>query len=149
MVTPFRGAGEGDSVNVTIQNNVVSNIGPREDGDGIVIASDGLDQGAVVATIQNNKFYNCAKRAIKIQGGRVVVQGNTIKNQSAGMNPNWSDGMFSAISIYGSNVSVLDNTIRGTSFFRPVDVEGRNLRNIAIKNNSITVGENNTVLPFR
>lgn len=26
---------------------------------------------------------------------------------------------------------------------------GRNLRNIAIKNNSITVGENNTVLPFR
>lgn len=30
-----------------LQNSVISNIGPREDGDGIVIASDGSDQGSL------------------------------------------------------------------------------------------------------
>jgi hypothetical protein len=149
MITPFRGGGEGDSVNVTVQNNVISDIGPREDGDGIVVASDGADQGAVVATIQNNQFNNCAKRAIKIHGGRVIVRENTINNHFPGRNADWTDGMYSAISVYGSNVSILDNLIRGTSYFRPIDIEGRDLRNIAVNNNRITVGENSTVLPFR
>lgn len=151
MITPFRGGGEGDSVNVTVQNSVISDIGPREDGDGIVVASDGLDQGDVVATIQNNQFNNCAKRAIKIHGGRVIVRENTINNHFPGRHADRTDGMYSAISVYGSNVSILDNLIRGTSYFRPIEVCGRlnSLRNITVNNNSISVGENNTVLPHR
>jgi hypothetical protein len=150
LVSPYVEVGQGNSYNITIKNCKIDNIGPREDGDGIVISSIGaLKDNEHVSSIINNKLTNCSKRAIKVMGSNVNIEGNTIINTFEGAKKDWTDGMYSAISAYGSDIEVVDNIITGTSFYIPLDFEGKDLSNITVRNNHISVGEGGAVLPYK
>lgn len=119
------------ATNVTIQNSSLSNVGPKDDGDCVVI--QGSDQAANL-TVSGNSFYACAKRAIKIQVPGAVVSNNTIVNPFDGNNftdpsvasytaPAFPYDMFAAISVHASNVTVQNDNISGVgSFYIGIDI---------------------------
>src|SRR5581483_382698 len=110
------GGGAGTvSKQVTIQNSTFVNVGPKDDGDCLVI--QGSTDTDANLLITNNSFDYCYKRAIKLQVGGVNVVGNTVNNPFSGNNkyqvrqettdpktnkPTFD--MFSAVGIFSSNV---------------------------------------------
>jgi hypothetical protein len=142
---------------VTVLNSTFQEVGPKDDGDCIVIQN--TDGTAANIVIQSNTFNACHKRAIKVQVPGVTVSGNTIVNPFFGNNaykvqPEPSGGptfdMFSAIAAHNSNVTVSQNTTSGTgSFYQGIELGGNStLQNIVITGNSIGNGAgSNTTAP--
>jgi len=134
---------QGITKDVTIQNSLIDKVGPKDDGDGIVVQNFTQD---VVLKILNNTFNHCHKRAIKIQSPGVTISGNKINNPFSGNNPydtyagSPSDyDMFSAISVYANNVSVTNNEVYGIgSYLYAIDL--KNNANITIRGNKISNG---------
>ncbi|WP_191560136.1 glycosyl hydrolase family 28-related protein [Metabacillus idriensis] len=130
------------SKNITIQNSSILKIGPKDDGDGIVV--QGFKENVDV-NILGNTFEKNHKRAIKIQSPGAVIKDNRIHNSF--MSNNFYDtykedktyDMWSAISVYANHVTVEKNTITGPgSYSAAIDIAGGN--HVAVKNNSIANG---------
>ncbi|RLQ96654.1 glycosyl hydrolase family 28-related protein [Falsibacillus albus] len=132
------------SKNITIQNSSISDIGPKDDGDGIVVQGFNEDVGL---SIINNTFSKTYKRAIKIQSPGAVIQNNHIFNSFHGNNhyetykENGQYDMWSAISVYADNVKVEDNTIGGIgTYSAAIDIAGGN--DVYVSGNAISNPEN-------
>src|SRR5579884_455175 len=135
--------------NVTIQRSTFHLVGPRDDGDCVVI--QGSSQTANL-TIDSNSFDFCAKRAIKIQTPGVTVSNNTIVNPYLNDNsnsPSYTGGtlkqdMYAAISDYASNVSIQNNTIGGIgSFYNGIEIGDGTcpaLSGISVTGNTVSMG---------
>ncbi|MFI8684658.1 glycosyl hydrolase family 28-related protein [Rossellomorea sp. NPDC077527] len=127
------------SRNITIQHSLISDIGPKDDGDGIVVQGF---QDDVHVTIQHNTFERNHKRAIKIQSPGVIVAHNQIHNSFYQDNvydtykeTNEYD-MWSAISVYEDNVEITENTIDGIGrYSAAIDIAGGN--NVRVSGNTI------------
>ncbi|MGR3762956.1 glycosyl hydrolase family 28-related protein [Rossellomorea sp. NS-SX7] len=127
------------STNITIQHSTISEIGPKDDGDGIVVQGFQDDVGV---TIQHNTFEKNHKRAIKIQSPGVTIANNRIHNSfhldnlyDTYKETNEYD-MWSAISVYSDNVQITENTIGGIGrYSAAIDIAGGN--NITVSRNSI------------
>ena len=92
--------------NIRIVANLFENIGPSADGDAIVV-QDWPDDGDVL--VEANTFRACRKRAVKIERGGVTVVGNR-------MDFTYDSGetsAYSAVSVYGSRVTVSTNVMSG------------------------------------
>ncbi len=137
------------SKEITIRGSHFSGVGPKDDGDCIVI-QDPKDASLANLTIEGNTFDGCAKRAIKIQAPGVTVRNNRIINPFDGNNPlktnpvGLPQDMFSAISAYASHVTISDNTISGVgTFYIGIDVSGScapTLDAVAIRGNRVRMG---------
>ena len=66
-----------------VKGNVFANIGPHQDGDGLVIAADTADVALCSATISGNTFIDCQKRSIKTQVERVSIGVNQYRRTTA------------------------------------------------------------------
>ncbi len=143
-------SGQRTSTHIMIRDSALSEVGPKDDGDCIVIqdASDRAD-----LTISDNTFDRCHKRAIKIQVPGATVTGNTITNPFHGDNPfQVADGgqgafpydMYSAIAVYASDVTVERNTIAGVgSFYAGIEVNASctvPVDRVAIRDNRVRMG---------
>ncbi|MFC5446813.1 stalk domain-containing protein [Paenibacillus aestuarii] len=142
---------------VSIANNYIHDIGPADDGDGIYYEDPSLERNAAEDTyskIQNNRFENCAKRAIKINAQGIEVTGNEIINNY--LNNNYYFGnnkgelapdMYAGISIYADNNKVTDNVLQGKgSFYAAIEVTAeRTVNNVLIKNNTVKMGANSNL----
>lgn len=131
---------------ITIKNSAFDNVGPKDDGDCIVIQD--ASNGAAL-TIDNNRFTRCHKRAIKIQVPGARVTNNQIDNPFLGNNlfdtySQIPQDMYAAISVYASNVVVANNTIAGAgSFYAALDIGAGDctpLTGIALQNNVVSMG---------
>lgn len=131
------------SKNITIQHSLISEIGPKDDGDGIVVQGF---QNDVQVTIKHNTFEKNHKRAIKIQSPGAVIANNHIRNSFHQNNfydtykeTNEYD-MWSAISVYSDNVEITENTIGGIGrYSAAIDIAGGN--HIKVINNSVASRE--------
>ncbi|WP_066307628.1 glycosyl hydrolase family 28-related protein [Bacillus sp. FJAT-29814] len=130
------------SKNITISNSTITNIGPKDDGDGIVI--QGFTE-AVNLQILNNTFSYNHKRAIKIQSPGALIKGNKIYNNFYKNNfyhtypEKEAYDMWAAISVYANHTTIEQNTITGVgNFARIIDVS--NASNIKIINNMLENG---------
>ena len=138
--------------NVLISHNKISNIIPREDGDGIHVSGELNSEDDNNIIIEKNTFTHCAKRAIKAMASGVKLNENYVVNDWPGVNGDWSDGMYAAISIYSSHVDVTNNVIRGTSFQYPISINpGATYwsKKITIDNNTIVCAEGGTTSPYQ
>ncbi|RFU69814.1 hypothetical protein D0469_08895 [Peribacillus saganii] len=130
------------SKDITIQNSTISEIGPKDDGDGIVVQGFKTDVGLKII---NNTFKKTHKRAIKIQSPGAEIKGNHITNSFKANNfyetydvSNKYD-MWSAISVYADQVIVENNVIDGIgSYSAAIDIAGGN--SVAVKGNTIANG---------
>ncbi|RSK55147.1 glycosyl hydrolase family 28-related protein [Bacillus canaveralius] len=132
------------SKNITIQNSSISRIGPKDDGDGIVVQGFTSNVGL---KLLNNSFDKNHKRAIKIQSPGALIKGNKINNNFNNDNfydtykENYAYDMWSAVSVYANDVIVEENIIGGTgSYSAAIDIAGGN--NVQVRGNTITNGEN-------
>lgn len=153
-VVPARGvwitpaAGQSMSTHVTLAGDTFYEVGPKDDGDCVVI------QGAPGATapadlsILDSSFDRCHKRAIKIQWPDVLVAGNQIHNPFHGDNTSPTDSlpedMYAAISVYASQVAVFGNSVSGPGNFYVAVELGADpclpLQNIGVLYNDIAMG---------
>lgn len=150
-------SGQPIATRVTIQNSAVSNVGPKDDGDCIVIQGDPLATYQAAFTVTNSSFVGCHKRAIKIQVGGATITNNTILNAFHGDNfteapftdytaPKFAYDMYAGISVYASNVSVTGNTItapRGGTFYNAIELGSSctvPISQVAIQNNTVRMG---------
>ncbi|GAC1341083.1 MAG: hypothetical protein NVSMB29_10970 [Candidatus Dormibacteria bacterium] len=141
--------------NVTVDSSSFSEIGPKDDGDCLVIQSGSQDVGFQAGLrVTNNQFDFCHKRAVKIQVEGAVVSGNHVDNPF--LNNNWwttypatadNFDMYSAISALASNVSITGNVISGVgSFYNGIEADANGpLSNITVSNNAVTMGSNSRI----
>ncbi|MDR6552315.1 stalk domain-containing protein [Paenibacillus qinlingensis] len=138
--------------NISIVNNYIHDIGPADDGDGIFYEDPNLEKNIIEdtnSTISNNRFENCAKRAIKINARGVRIIGNLIVNNY--MNNNYYEGknknslapdMYAGISIYADNNIVSENILQGKgSFYAGIEITAeRMVSHVIVSNNKIKMG---------
>jgi hypothetical protein len=116
-------AGPGQAVprNVTVRNSTVSNVGPSDDGDGLVVqgAADSLP-GDANLTVVGNTFTRVGKRAVKVQWPGVTVSRNKIASSFNGDNGHrvrpaeaLRHDLFSFVGVLASRVTVTGNTTSG------------------------------------
>jgi hypothetical protein len=139
------------SKEIAIRGSHFSGVGPKDDGDCVVI-QDPKDDSLANLTITDNAFDGCAKRAVKIQVPGATVANNRIVNPFDGNNPlktnpaGLPQDMFSAVSVYASHVTVSGNTISGPgTFFMGIDVSGScspTLDAISVRENRVSMGAN-------
>lgn len=94
-------------IGMRIRGNLIEDIDPPADGDGIVIQNF---TETVDVKITGNTFRRCRKRAIKIQCSGVIAEGNRIFNT---YDATQSAQTYAAISVYASNCRVQNNIIEG------------------------------------
>jgi hypothetical protein len=133
--------------NVTISNNTITDIYPKDDGDGIY-----FDSGTVStnSNVNGNTFERCAKRGIKISSPGVNISKNHVINSFLGNNQYLSDDpvpgidMYAGISVYANDVTVDGNTIDGIgSFYGGIEVSAQlTVERIKILNNTVIMGPN-------
>lgn len=127
---------------VLIKNSTIDGVGPKDDGDGIVVQ---LFKTKVDVQIINNTIVNNKKRAIKVQSSGVLVEGNNINNTYRNNNfyehstdPKRYD-MWSGISVYADDVIVQNNHIYGIgNYGAAIDIADAN--NVVIKGNRVSNG---------
>jgi hypothetical protein len=143
--------------NVSITNNYIHDIGPADDGDGIFYDDPNLVREAAEDTnsiIADNRFANCAKRAIKINAQGIRITGNHIMNNY--LNNNYYQGkdkgtlapdMYAGISVYANNNVVSNNILEGIgSYYAAIEVSAeRTVNNIIVSNNKVTMGANSNL----
>lgn len=116
---------------LVVDKCVFNNIMGLEDGDAIHIQRMGKS-GETRSRITNCTFYNVQKRAIKLQADNVTVENNTISSSDQNQ-----FGAQSAISVFGSNIDILNNHIR---LFRSVTgIEIGDGNDIRVTGNEIIV----------
>ncbi|AZU64112.1 hypothetical protein CHR53_24315 [Neobacillus mesonae] len=132
--------------NITISHSSFTSIGPKDDGDGIVI--QGFDEDVNLKILNNNFSYN-HKRAIKIQSPGTLIKGNKIYNNFYKNNfyttypENDAYDMWAAISVYASNTTIEKNTITGVGrYARVIDIS--NASDIKIIKNVLKNGYRGT-----
>jgi polygalacturonase len=132
------------SKNITISNSEFSKIGPKDDGDGIVV--QGFDE-SVNLEILDNSFAYIYKRAIKIQSPGALIKGNKIYNNFDENNfyQTYSEkkthDMWAAISVYADDTVIEDNTINGIgNYGRIIDIASAS--HIKIADNYLKNGGN-------
>jgi hypothetical protein len=133
--------------NVTISNNRITDIYPKDDGDGIY-----FDSGTVStnSNVTGNTLERCAKRGIKIASPGVNIINNHVinsflgNNQYVSSNPVPGIDMYAGISVYANDVTVDGNTIDGVgSFYGGIEVSAElTVQRIKILNNTIMMGSN-------
>lgn len=133
-----------DTKNVTISQSVFRNIGPKDDGDGIVVQGF---KNNVNLKVLNNSFSYTFKRAIKIQSPGALIKGNKIYNNFNQNNfyttykeTNNYD-MWAAISAYANNITIEKNTISGEGNYQRI-IDVANASHIKITSNFIKNGKN-------
>lgn len=134
--------------NVKILNNTFSYITPREDADAIYFDKPPAGTDKSNSLIQGNRIHHVAKRGIKIAAPGILVKNNHITNTYNGNNPylfpvqdRIPQDMFSAISVYASHVTVINNQIDGVgSYYSAIEADMGSLANIVIENNKISNG---------
>ncbi|MGG1514123.1 stalk domain-containing protein [Paenibacillus oryzisoli] len=140
------------AMHVSIINNFIHDIGPADDGDGIFYEDPNLSRDVKEDTnskISNNRFENCAKRAIKINAQGVQIIGNQIINNY--LNNNYYKGkdegslapdMYAGISIYADNTMISDNILQGVgSYYAGIEIAAeRMVSHVIINNNKIKMG---------
>ncbi|MGD6818600.1 glycosyl hydrolase family 28-related protein [Metabacillus sp. 113a] len=112
--------------NITISNSTITSIGPKDDGDGIVVQGFKERVGLIIS---GNTFTNVHKRAIKIQSPGAVIKKNIIYNSFRKNNhyttyydPHKYD-MWAAISVYADHTVIQQNSISGSGDYgRIIDV---------------------------
>jgi len=131
---------------IKISNSVFTNIGPKDDGDGIVV--QGFKE-PVQLEIRDNSFYDNHKRAIKIQSPGVLIKGNQIYNNFDENNfyttytSSKEYDMWAAISVYADYTTIENNTISGKGkFARIIDVS--NASHVKIIGNHLENGKKGT-----
>jgi hypothetical protein len=106
---------------VTVRNTTVSNVGPSDDGDGIVVqgAADSLP-GDANLTVVGNTFTRLGKRAVKIQWPGATVSRNRFESSFNGGNgyrvrpvEELRHDLFSFVGVLASRVTVTGNTSSG------------------------------------
>lgn len=131
---------EGIPNNIVIKNCVVKNILPREDGDGMSV--HGWNNQYVNVIIRNNYLTNCAKRGFKIACAGVEIRDNTVNNPYIGaLGNNYTDCMFSFISVFGDGCLVEGNKMIGGSVQIGIEV-GTSYwatKDIKVKNNIVQI----------
>lgn len=140
-------AGQAAPAYVTVRSSTISNVGPKDDGDGLVIQAAGPTTTDAHLVVTQNTFSAVAKRAVKIQVPGATVTGNRIVNSWLGNNPYYvrpaaSDktDMHAYISVYAPYVTVASNTVSGTgSVYAGIDV-GRDADHVTITGNTLVNG---------
>ncbi|MDR6553889.1 hypothetical protein [Paenibacillus qinlingensis] len=142
MVSSYNGT---IAKNITISNNTISDISPKDDGDGIYFDSSTVLSNSVIS---GNTFERVGKRGIKIATPGITVSNNHVinsflnNNQYVASNPVPGMDMYAGISIYANDVIVSGNNIDGVgSFYGGIEVSAELLVDrIKILNNTITMG---------
>lgn len=136
--------GQSVSKNIKISNTDFSKIGPKDDGDGIVV--QGFEENVNLEIIDNTFTYNY-KRAIKIQSPGAIIKGNKIYNNFDKNNfyttypEKKTHDMWAAISVYADNTVIEDNTINGIgNYGRIIDIASAS--HIKISDNYLKNGGN-------
>lgn len=110
--------------NIRVIDCTFDTIGPTQlDADPVVIQNQVPDaNGFQVANalIQRNIFRNCGRRAIKLECGGAIVEGNDIYSSLAG--PVGTSAMFAGISVYGPKAVVSNNKIHGGCYQFGIEV---------------------------
>ncbi|MFF2484034.1 nitrous oxide reductase family maturation protein NosD [Paenibacillus sp. NPDC058071] len=135
---------------VSILNNRISDISPRDDADGVYFDMPDDPNKLSNSVVKGNTISNVAKRGIKIAAPGVTVSDNRVTNSFLNNNEYLFPGedaipqdMFSGISIYANNVTVHGNVIDGIgSYYAGIEADLGDLKNIVIYNNKITNGSN-------
>ena len=133
-----------NTANITFTNNIIENILPSEDGDGIYVEGNDITN-IINLKIDNNTLKNCGKRAIKILPcSEVIISNNYIEN-------NLENSAFSFISFYADRVTVTNNRcikinnyiVNGIEFGYDHVLYGidKGLSDIIISNNTLICGE--------
>lgn len=126
-------SGPGQTVprNVTIRASTVRNVGPKDDGDCVVIQGNGADVEPLANfLVTGSTFSGCAKRAVKVQVSGATVSGNKVDNSFLNTNPYLvrpraedPADMFAGVSTFGSKISVTGNTFTGVgAYYAGVEV---------------------------
>lgn len=146
------GSGGNPSANVTIQNSTFYEVGPKDDGDCIVIQNPPNLAYNANLQVLNNGFDRCHKRAIKIQVSGATIAGNRINNPFQGDNPYVTIpdvvfDMYSGISAYANNVTISGNTLSGVgSYYNGIEIgAGAALNTVAVTNNAVSNGGNSNI----
>ncbi|SMF32284.1 glycosyl hydrolase family 28-related protein [Paenibacillus barengoltzii] len=130
---------------VSITDNLISYITPREDADGIYFDQPPASSPRSDSVVSGNILHHTAKRGIKISAPGVLVKNNRILNPYSGDNhylatPNdqLPQDMYAAISVYAGDVTVSDNTIGGPgSFYAAIEANIESSGGIVIERNLI------------
>ena len=133
-----------NTANITFTNNIIENIMPSEDGDGIYIEGNDITN-VINLKINNNTLKNCGKRAIKILPcSEVIITNNYIEN-------NKDEYSFSFISFYADRVTVSNNRCIKINNYIENGVEfgydnelyeiDKGLSDIIISNNTLICGD--------
>ncbi|MGG1514124.1 right-handed parallel beta-helix repeat-containing protein [Paenibacillus oryzisoli] len=142
MVSSYNGT---IAKNVTISNNSISGIYPKDDADGIYFDSSTTLSNSVIS---GNTFERVAKRGIKISTPGITVSNNHIinsflnNNQYVASNPVPGIDMYAGISVYANDVVVSGNNIDGVgSFYGGIEVSAETMVDrIKITNNTVAMG---------
>ncbi|WP_153054167.1 heparin lyase I family protein [Planomonospora sphaerica] len=144
--------------NVTIRASAFRNVGPKDDGDCVVLQGNGAavepDANLVVT---GNSFTGCAKRAVKIQSPGAAVTYNTVDNPFLGTNPYVlrpagidTTDMYAGVSVYASRVKVHGNRLSGVgSHYAGIDVNGNGvpLEDVTLTGNTVANGAASRIGP--
>lgn len=133
--------GHSTSKNINISYNIIHDINPIQDADGIHLSGLQNQTNKNNITVSYNTFYNCSKRAIKVMCSHVHIHNNVIISNYTNFT---TEGMYSGISVYGRLVTIENNQIYNKSFkYGAIDVVGTDwsVTDLIIKNNIIRVGQ--------
>ena len=83
LSTVGRGLNIWGALEAVVTGSIFENIGPHQDGDGLVIAADSADLASCSATVDNCVFIDCRKRSIKTQVERVSIGANQYRRTQA------------------------------------------------------------------
>lgn len=103
-------------IGVKIRGNLIEDIEPTGDGDGIVVQNF---IASVDVMIAGNTFRRCRKRAIKIQCSGVIAEGNRIFNTYDAAQ---TAQPYSGISVYASTCRIQGNIIEGVFFVAGIEL---------------------------
>ena len=125
-------ASTGSVAGVKITNNLIENIGPLADGDGVAV--QGLTSADVL--VEGNTFRRCLKRSVKIMSPGVTIANNTMDHSyNAGVGYGYA-----ALSAYSPRTVITGNRIFGavaTAWIDLLPIAGT-LSDVTIAGNIIT-----------
>ncbi|MCP4125843.1 MAG: hypothetical protein GY753_02125 [Gammaproteobacteria bacterium] len=140
----FSGAGTVSQAVVT--GNRVEGVGPRNDGDALVVQDYLADDVDILIT---NNYLSAAKRGLKLQQGGQTVVSNVIEAKKAAPD---DTAPIAPITMQGSNVLLANNTVRSPDGCSDANILlGYGLSNVKIADNlflnaNVLNGSGNTVM---
>ena len=134
-----------DGINLTIENNYIHNIDAEED-DFIVLSQ--LDKSVLsdknhpyLTVIKNNRLIGFTRRGLKIRTSNARIENNILESKNVEDQKNYP--AYSAITIFGSNIKINNNTIKLTKHFEraiSLDTDGSvKIYDTKIENNNLAL----------